>query len=218
MSELGLLAKLTCSLKWCLGKDIIGLLSALAIVVVHEPNMLPLAPAPVSIAVPGSPATTRSRSRAPTVVEPSEEPTVPSRTATPHAAPSPTPPAPVPRPVLDPATAALYETVDAETFRQRRDRFNKQEKLSFGPLRRQRTGSPPPYDTTTPASASTPPVEQGTTEQHKAEQDTPATAAAAEAPAQVSAAPVILCPSFCTDLYSFVSIQDRHSGGRLGTV
>ena len=152
--------------------------------VATEPNML-LPMAPAEIAVPGSPATTRSRSRAPTVVEPSEEPTVPSAAATPHAASAPvSTTAPMARPTLDPATAALYETVDAESFQQRRARFNRQETLSFGPMRRQRIGSPQPYNTAshdTPATAGA--------EQDRAEHDTPATAAAAEAPAQVSAAP-----------------------------
>ena len=152
--------------------------------VIAEPNMLiPLTPA--EIAVPGSPATSRSRSRAPTVVEPSEEPTVPSAAATPHSASAPaSTTTPTTRPTLDPATAALYETVDAESFQQRRARFNRQETLSFGPMRRQRIGSPQPYNT---ASHDTPATAE--TEQDKAEHDTPATAAAAEAPAQVSAAP-----------------------------
>ena len=148
--------------------------------------LLPLAPA--EIAVPGSPATARSRSRAPTVVEPSEEPTIPSATATPHAASPPAvataPQAPRPRPTLDPATAALYETVDAESFQQRRARFNKQETLSFGPMRRQRIESPQPYNTAPPDIPAS--VEA---EQDRTEHDTPATAAAAEAPAQVLAAP-----------------------------
>ena len=43
--------------------------------------------------------------------------------------------APRPRPPLDAITAELYETVEGETFAQRRARLNRQETLSFAPMR-----------------------------------------------------------------------------------
>ena len=71
-------------------------------------------------------------------------------------------PAPDPRPVLDPTTASLYETIDAETFSQRSARFNRQETLSFGPLRNLRPPPPQPYElpltpSAEPESAAEPP-------------------------------------------------------------
>ena len=80
---------------------------------------------PVPLSLPASPAPRRSRSQppSPSLAEPGAEPTAP----TPHA--------PQATPSLDPATAALYEPVDAESFQERRNRFNRQETLSFGPWR-----------------------------------------------------------------------------------
>ena len=113
----------------------------------------PAAQPPPPLEMPTSPVTTRSRSRAPTVAEPSEEPMIPSGRETPHPpAEAPPPPAPNPRPVLDPTTASLYETVDAETFSQRRARFNRQETLSFGPLRSLRPPPAQPYELPTPSA------------------------------------------------------------------
>ena len=98
----------------------------------------------------------RSRSRAPTIAEPSEEPAIPSGRQSPLAETTPVTPAPIPRPTLDPDTASLYETVDAETFSQRRARFNRQETLSFRPVRHQRTQGPRPYDPEPPHMTETP--------------------------------------------------------------
>ena len=46
----------------------------------------------------------------------------------------------------------MYETVDAETFSQRRARFNRQETLSFGPLRSLRPPPAQPYELPTPSA------------------------------------------------------------------
>ena len=69
---------------------------------------------------------------------------------------APSTPAPIPRPTLDPDTAALYETVDAETFSQRRARFNRQETLSFRPVRHQRPQGPQPYEPEPPTTTANP--------------------------------------------------------------
>ena len=66
--------------------------------------------------------------------EPSEEP--PAMTPTPHGTQAEqTTAAPGPRPPLDAIAAELYETVEGETFAQRRARLNRQETLSFAPMR-----------------------------------------------------------------------------------
>ena len=78
---------------------------------------------PGLVPVPDSPASRRSRSRPPSVAEPGAEPMVP------------TPRGPHPPVALDPTTAALYQPVEAESFRERRNRFNRQETVSFGPWR-----------------------------------------------------------------------------------
>ena len=101
---------------------------------------------PVPNSLPASPTSRRSRSPPPSIPEPGAEPTVP----TPHHA------QPL-RPVLDPATAALYDTVDAETFQERRNRFNRQESLSFGPWRVRPHAASDPYPTAPSSSAPEPP-------------------------------------------------------------
>ena len=122
---------------------------------VPRPPEMPQAPQALTAPLSPGAVTTRSRSRAPTIVEPSEEPTIPSGRQSPMAEPAPETPAPIPRPTLDPDTASLYETVDAETFNQRRDRFNRQETLSFRPVRHQRTPGPQPYDPDPPPRTDT---------------------------------------------------------------
>ena len=122
---------------------------------------------PVPDELPSPAATIRSRSRAPTIAEPSEEPTIPSGRQSPHTNvgealidEAPSTPAPIPRPTLDPDTAALYETVDAETFSQRRARFNRQGTLSFRPVRHQRPQGSQPYDPEPRPTTTTSPVEE----------------------------------------------------------
>ena len=103
---------------------------------------------PVPLSLPATPGSRRSRSQppSPSVAEPGAEPTVP----TPHA--------PQETPSLDPATAALYEPVDAESFQERRNRFNRQETLSFGPWRHRPHRPAEPYEPPTSASAAAPAV------------------------------------------------------------
>ena len=121
----------------------------------HEPpDTGPLAsptlPVPALVPVPDSPASRRSRSAPSSSAQPSPEPT-------PHGSHPPI--------ALDPATAALYQPVEAESFQERRNRFNRQETLSFGPWRstppRTATSAAPyalpecqvaPHSATTPAS------------------------------------------------------------------
>ena len=75
--------------------------------------------------------------------EPSEEPPAQSTAVTPHAPPP-----------LDPQTATLYHTPShAETFEERRARFNKQETLSFAPVRHRTTEAVGPYPVSRPTSS-----------------------------------------------------------------
>ena len=91
---------------------------------------------PVPLSLPTSPASRRSRSQPPSVAEPGAEPAVP----TPHHGEQPSA-------ELDPETAALYEPVDGESFQERRNRFNRQETISFGPWRHQGRRDSTPYET-----------------------------------------------------------------------
>ena len=89
------------------------------------------------------------------VSEPSEEPPAQSAQPTPHAS----RPLAEERPQLDPATAALYEPQQAETFTQRRARLNRQETLSFAPWRtRPAHAAIAPYNAEHSSSAPTPPA------------------------------------------------------------
>ena len=81
------------------------------------------------------------------ISEPSEEP--PAAQSTPHSTVAPMSTTNAERaqpPTLDPHTASLYEPIDAETFQQRRLRFNRQETMSFAPLRPRHSAETAPYD------------------------------------------------------------------------
>ena len=57
--------------------------------------------------------------------------------------------------MLDPETRALYEPEDAEDFRRRRMRFDRQETLQFGPWRRRTDSTVAPYEATPPTTSAT---------------------------------------------------------------
>ena len=92
--------------------------------------------------------------------EPSEEP--PATAPTPHGAQAEqAATAPGQRPPLDSITAELYESVEGETFAQRRARLHRQETLSFAPMRSQRHTShveeAAPYEAHRPSLPAPPP-------------------------------------------------------------
>ena len=62
-------------------------------------------------------------------------------------------------PQLDPVTAGLYEQVDGETFEQRRLRLNRQETMSFAPVRVRARADIAPYPSTSPEQPPPPSTE-----------------------------------------------------------